>query len=41
VHAIAVSFSYGTGDRGSLVDITLAEDDVVGGMALTITAEGY
>ncbi len=41
VHTIAVSFSYGTDDRGSLVDISLAEDDVVGGMALTITAEGY
>jgi hypothetical protein len=41
VHAIAVSFSYGTDDRGSLVDISLAEDEVVGGMALTITAEGY
>jgi hypothetical protein len=41
VHAIAVSFSYGTDDRGSLVDISLAEDDAVGGMALTITAEGY
>jgi hypothetical protein len=41
VHAIAVSFSYGTDDRGSLVNIRLAEDDVVGGMALTITAEGY
>jgi hypothetical protein len=41
LHAIAVSFSYGTDDRGSLVDITLAEDSIVGGMALTITAEGY
>ena len=41
VHTIAVSFTYGTEDRGSLVDISLAEDDVVGGMALTITAEGY
>jgi hypothetical protein len=41
VHVIAVSFSYGTDDRGSLVEISLAEDDVVGGMALTITAEGY
>ena len=41
LHAIAVSFSYGTDDRGSLVDISLAEDDAVGGMALTITAVGY
>jgi hypothetical protein len=41
VHLIAVSFVYGTPDRGSFVDISLTEDEVVGGMALTITAEGY
>jgi hypothetical protein len=41
VHVIAVSFSYGTDNRGSLVEIRLAEDETVGGMVLTITAEGY
>jgi len=35
------SLSYGTPDRGSLVAVKLYEDTQLGGMALTISAEGY
>jgi len=41
VHAISLSFTVGTEDRGSLVDIQFAEDENLGGMVLSITAAGY
>ncbi len=37
----AFSFSYGTGRRGALIDISLEEDNVVGGMAFRLEADGY
>ena len=36
-----ISTSYGTENRGSLVEITLAEDPKLGGMVLRIVADGY
>jgi hypothetical protein len=41
LNGIALHFTYGTDHRGSLVAITFAEDTQVGGMALTIKADGY
>jgi len=41
LHVISLSLTYGTEDRGAIVDITFLEDDEVGGMALSITADGY
>jgi hypothetical protein len=41
VHAISVSFSVGTEDKGSLVDVEFSEDASLGGMVLSITADGY
>ena len=38
---IDVSFYYGTESRGSNVQITFAEDRTIGGMVLTIKADGY
>jgi hypothetical protein len=38
---IAVSFYYGTESRGSNIQITFAEDRTIGGMVLTIKADGY
>ena len=35
------SFSYGTPNRGSLVAVKLYEDTKLGGMALSISADGY
>jgi hypothetical protein len=37
----AFSFSYGSDHRGALVDITLQEDPVVGGMIFRLEADGY
>lgn len=37
----AFSFSYGSDDRGALIDITLSEDKGIGGMAFQLTADGY
>ena len=41
IHSVSVSFSIGTEDRGSLVDIEFVEDTDLGGMVLSITADGY
>jgi hypothetical protein len=41
LHVISLSLIYGTEDRGAIVDIALLEDDEVGGMVLSITADGY
>jgi hypothetical protein len=41
IHAVSVSFSVGTENRGSLVDIEFIEDIDLGGMVLSITADGY
>ena len=38
---ISLSLTYGTEDRGAIVDITFLEDEEIGGMALTISADGY
>lgn len=35
------SFSYGTDERGSNVSLQLDEDATIGGMVLTIVADGY
>lgn len=37
----AFYFSYGTDDRGALIDITLGKDEKMGGMALRFEAQGY
>ncbi|RYG58509.1 MAG: hypothetical protein EON60_13015 [Alphaproteobacteria bacterium] len=34
-------FSYGSDDRGALIDITFKEDPIVGGMAFRLVADGY
>ena len=41
LHAISLSMSYGTKDRGSNVEVSYLEDDELGGMVLTIAADGY
>lgn len=41
IHAISISITVGTENRGSLVDIELDEDTGLGGMVLSITADGY
>jgi hypothetical protein len=41
ISAIAMHFSVGSEEHGSLVDVTLKSDDEVGGMALRIEAHGY
>jgi hypothetical protein len=41
LHSINFSLTFGGDDRGSLVDITLQEDKELGGMVLSITADGY
>jgi hypothetical protein len=37
----AFSFSYGSDNRGALIDITLQQDAEVGGMAFRLEADGY
>jgi hypothetical protein len=41
LHTISLSMTYGTDDRGSLVDVDYSEDAELGGMVLSITVEGY
>jgi hypothetical protein len=41
INSISVSFSVGTESRGSLVDIDFVSDAEIGGMVLSITADGY
>ena len=41
INAISISITVGTENRGSLVDVEFAEDTSVGGMVLSITADGY
>ena len=41
IHAISVSITVGTENRGALVDVDFAEDTSIGGMVLSITADGY
>jgi hypothetical protein len=41
LHAIALSVTYGTDERGDNVDISLTEDNELGGMVLSITVTGY
>ncbi len=35
------SFSYGSENRGALIDVTFKEDAAVGGMAFRMVADGY
>lgn len=35
------SFSYGSNNRGALIDVTLREDGKIGGMAFRLAADGY
>jgi hypothetical protein len=41
INSVSVSFTVGTENRGSLVDIDFVEDVDLGGMVLSITADGY
>ena len=41
LHHGSFSLSFGTDDRGSLIDIELYEDAQVGGMAFHISVDGY
>jgi len=38
---IQISFSYGSDERGSNIDLQYSEDHHLGGMVLSITASGY
>jgi len=35
------SFSYGSDNRGALIDVTLQKDEKIGGMAFRLAANGY
>jgi hypothetical protein len=35
------SFSYGSDQRGALIDITFKEDEEIGGMVFRVVADGY
>lgn len=37
----AFFFTYGSDDRGALIDITLRKDEKMGGMALRFEVQGY
>jgi len=39
--SIQISFSYGTDERGSNIDLQYSEDPHLGGIVLSITASGY
>ena len=39
--SIAMSLTYGSDERGSHVNLKFAEDSQVGGMLLTVAADGY
>jgi hypothetical protein len=41
IHAVSVSFSVGTENRGKLVQVEFTEDVDLGGMVLSITVDGY
>ncbi len=41
LNAISFTMKYGAEDRGSFVDVSLAEDKQLGGMVLTISAAGF
>jgi hypothetical protein len=41
LHRASFSFSFGTDDRGALVEIEFSEDQEVGGMAFKVVADGY
>jgi hypothetical protein len=40
-HGISYSLTFGTDDRGSHVDIVYSQDERLGGMVLSIKANGY
>lgn len=41
INSGSFSVSYGTQERGSIVDFTFSEDSTVGGMALKLAVNGY
>jgi hypothetical protein len=41
IYGIEMSLTYGTHNRGSIVDIKYSPDEQLGGMVLSITARGY
>lgn len=41
LNAADFSFSYGSDNRGALIDVTFNKDTVVGGMAFRLVADGY
>ena len=41
LHALSMSFQYGTETRGELVDVDYSEDKELGGMVLSVVAQGY
>ncbi len=41
LNKIDASFSYGTGNRGSIINVSFSEAPDIGGMVLKITSEGY
>jgi hypothetical protein len=41
LNKIDASFSYGTGNKGSIINVSFSEASDIGGMALKISAEGY
>jgi hypothetical protein len=41
LNGLAISFSYGTGERGGNVEMIFDEDAELGGMRLVISVDGY
>jgi len=41
LHRVELSLTYGTDNRGSIIDIKFVPDEQLGGMVLSITADGY
>ena len=41
LNLVSFHFSYGSDDRGALIDITLEADTAVGGVAFRVAANGY
>jgi len=41
LHRVELSLTYGTENHGSIIDIKFVPDEQLGGMVLSVTADGY
>lgn len=41
LNTLSISFQYGTETRGALVDVNYSQDKELGGMVLSVVAQGY